>query len=1204
MPLPQVLDRHDRPCTSPSEALDRWIEFFGNMEGGVRLPAQQQRERWIQNLANLATLAELEAAFRHVTTGKATGPDNIPAEVCNSCPTVLAKHVYPLLLKTLLHGHEPLLHKGGRLVPIWKRKLSKQRCEAYRSILISSHIGKCIHRTLRLHQASVYEKYLVRQQIGGQRKAPVTLGVHLARAYLRFQKSRQRSIALIFLDLSEAFYRVVRPLAVGGQIDDETLALVASRLGLPSTILDDLRLHLTSATATQSAQLPQHLQRALLALHMDTHWHIGNQQDACCTSIGTRPGDAFADVIFGYLWSRVLQGFQQEADVDGSTLDTFPPDEGPQLFGRHVATAKPPVKFLGPCWMDDLCIALSDAYSEELLRKVRRTTSLLLDHCLSHAMQPNLAAGKTEIIMAFQGKGARQHKINHYGPLAPGHLSIVGEYDTYNVQLVGHYQHLGCILHHCGDLRKEIKRRIAIAHKAFTDHRKALFHNSAIGPLKKVELFTTLVLSKFLYGTESWVITDVKTKEQLHGALLRLFRRLLRPHADCHLTDDQILYFTGLPSPSELLRMQRLRYLGTLLACDHLVDWGVINQDRVWLELLEDDFRWMYYQLQGATHLGDPKQHFEAWLGVARDHRSYWRRLIRRAGLHASKQRAREQALIAFHKGILSQLQHFGFDVGASSNTGATDLTAQPCWGCMTCQLSFRSKGGEGAHMAKMHGYVNPVRTLFQGTQCLHCLKEYHTATKLKAHLLRTAQCRQGLLGSRLRLQPAPGTRSIDEQTLASQHDRLLPPLQAAGPTKEPGVLRDFDLIDWPLHDDCCLTFVEVEHPMDLEQALRDIITARAISWTTCTTTLRQVKATIQEHHLEECICRLGEAFLLHLVDKLLHFAAWPFLQPRAQSRDGQDLQCLEQKIRDSTCPANWEIPRQFGKYRIVLHAFSGRRRIGDFQFYLDAILQHHQEGIIVYTVSLDIIVDKEKGNIADEEVRRFWFHSIDRGWTIAFLAGPPCETWSKARAVQTGSGGNKQPRILRDAGELWGFPQLRIRELDQVCVGNLLLCFAAEALLRLAGSGGIAAIEHPKEPEDPDLASIWRLPLFEALLRLPGVELLSLSQGLLGAKSMKPTQLLCLNLPGMARAIIANQVTKTNPRFSSIGRQQDGTWATGSLKEYPPAFSKALAEQFCVEICNVPTTAQRDPDQDFLAICKAMTVTHFTVEFGKDFAG
>ena len=89
-----------------------------------------------------------------------------------------------------------------------------------------------------------------------------------------------------------------------------------------------------------------------------------------------------------------------------------------------------------------------------------------------------------------------------------------------------------------------------------------------------------------------------------------------------------------------------------------------------------------------------------------------------------------------------------------------------------------------------------------------------------------------------------------------------------------------------------------------------------------------------------------------------------------------------------------------------------------------------------------------------------------------------------------------------------------------------------------------------------------------------------------------------------LTQTILANHVTKSNPKTSSIGRQGDGSWATGGLKEYPPAFSKALAEQFWCAISAVPSNAQEDPDPQFLSVCKAMTVTSFTVEYGRDFAG
>ena len=121
---------------------------------------------------------------------------------------------------------------------------------------------------------------------------------------------------------------------------------------------------------------------------------------------------------------------------------------------------------------------------------------------------------------------------------------------------------------------------------------------------------------------------------------MRLYRRLLRHGHDAHLSDDDILVATGLPSPSELLRLQRLRYLGTLFSCHHLVEWGVLNQDKEWITLVEDDLRWLGWQLRTTTTFGPPEQHIEAWLEIAKFHSSFWKRLIRRGGQHAVLQRA------------------------------------------------------------------------------------------------------------------------------------------------------------------------------------------------------------------------------------------------------------------------------------------------------------------------------------------------------------------------------------------------------------------------------------------------------------------------------------------------------------------------------------------------------------------------------------
>eukprot|EP00435_Cladocopium_sp_Y103_P016431 s113_g4.t1 len=1218
-PLPQVQNEDGRVCATPEEALDRWVDFFCKMEGGHRVTVPEQRHLWLSNLRDLRaaafdyevtelpSLAALEAAFRQVSPGKATGPDHVPAEICCGRPARMARGVYPLMLKTLLHGQEPLQHKGGRLVPIWKRKLDKTKCEAYRSILISSHVGKCVHRALRLQQATVYELYLRRQQIGGQRRAPVNLGVHAARAFLRGHVSHQRPAAFLFLDLSEAFYRVVRPLAVEGHCSDEALASLAQRLGLGPSILADLKVHLQAPCATTRAALPAHLSKAIQALHLDTHWHLGQQADQCRTTVGTRPGDAFADVIFGYLWSRVLADFQDAVGGD-ATFDTYPTDSGPALFARDVTTEAAPTVFMGPCWMDDLCLAFSADTCEQLVQKTKFATGALLDHCLAHAMTPNLAPGKTEALFSFRGAGSRSHKVALYGPTSSRTLHIVGEYHAHEVRVVSSYTHLGCTVHHSGDLRAEIRRRLGLAHAAFKEHRRVLFRNPAIKLEKKVELFQCLVLSKFLYGTESWVIADQHTKTYLHSALMRLFRRLLPHRGDCHLSDEQILLETGLPAPSELLRIQRLRYLGTLLACQGLVDWGLLNADQVWKTMLEEDLQWLWFQLQGATHLHDPTDHIEEWLFIAQNHRSYWKRLIRRGGLHACRQRAKEQRLVGFHRELLSFAVDHGFEFPSKPAPAAVPEPAQ-IFGCMQCQLRFKSRGGEGAHMNKVHQRVNPVRTLFQGTQCLCCLKEYHTATKLKAHLLHSHVCRQRLVGGGVRFSPQPGSGSAEDGALAARHDRLLPPLRALGPLPEGAPLRDFEYVHWPLVSDLCDAILDMQYVEEFGLCIRSCTTSRPISWSWTTSTLAALRVTFIENAQDEAVARLGLEALLRIIDDHMHPSAWPFLREASLTSSRptfeEVLETLEWQCLHGRAPLPDPTPRCFGVHRVVLHAFSGRRRAGDFQFFLDQMLAAiDTSGIVVHTVSLDIVVDCIRGDISSEAVRHFWYAGIEKGWILAMLAGPPCETWSRARGVQVKDAKPFAPRVIRTAAELWGIAHLRLRELEQIDVGNLLLCFSAAAFLRLYCIGGFAVIEHPKEPAEAELASIWRLPLFQLLCSLPDVELLSLSQGLLGAASMKPTNLMVLNLPGLSRSIVRHQITKDNPQGGSIGRTSSGQWATSSLKEYPPAMSQALAEQFCHAVTSLPLCAAEAVDEEFLAVCRDMTVSTFSSTIGRDYAG
>ena len=156
------------------------------------------------------------------------------------------------------------------------------------------------------------------------------------------------------------------------------------------------------------------------------------------------------------------------------------------------------IPFLGPTWCDDLCICLSDLNPKALESKTSVTLSLVIDLCKEHGMTPNLKPGKTEVLFSFRGSGSRTLRRKYYGCQGRGHLQAVSDHSLYCVGVVGEYKHLGRLVHATGDNRKELRRRLSMAHATFTKFRRLLFHNKSFDMHKRATLFQTLVMSQFI----------------------------------------------------------------------------------------------------------------------------------------------------------------------------------------------------------------------------------------------------------------------------------------------------------------------------------------------------------------------------------------------------------------------------------------------------------------------------------------------------------------------------------------------------------------------------------------------------------------------------------------------------------------------------------------------------------------------------------
>ena len=235
--------------------------------------------------------------MRHIPKGKARGLDGIPGELCHHQAAAIARVLYAQLLKVCVHGQEPLAFKGGRLTAAYKGRGPTDECSSYRSLLMSNHLGKALHRALRMKSAPLYEKFLQAQQTEGRRKIPVQLPLHQARAFVRSARDTGKSSAVLYLDLKEAFYRIVREAPLGGEVSDEFIGLLAMKLiNLPDDSLHQLHAFLSEPTALQQARLDEMQCRCLRAVHATTHLWMDGQDDVSRTPVGTRPGDCMADL--------------------------------------------------------------------------------------------------------------------------------------------------------------------------------------------------------------------------------------------------------------------------------------------------------------------------------------------------------------------------------------------------------------------------------------------------------------------------------------------------------------------------------------------------------------------------------------------------------------------------------------------------------------------------------------------------------------------------------------------------------------------------------------------------------------------------------------------------------------------------------------------------------------------------------------------
>jgi len=345
--------------------------------------------------------------------------------------------------------------KGGRLVHLFKGKGAADEPENRRGILISNHVGKIAHSTLRGQYTPFLELGMLPMQVGGRPRKSVQQGAHMLRLFMSRCKQSNLSCGVIFLDIRTAYYKVLRELVISQPVPEDRLQALLAHFRLPAESMQQLEKKLRGDDDALRTGLCSSMGHILGELHRDTWFTTQGLPGLTVTTIGTRPGSCFADVFFNFLFAEVLKEIK-EALGDSGVLTELRWC-GKRSLNMDAQDVECAVHVLETAWADDLALFFQHQDPNQLVSNLREGCTTMINTCMKYGLEPNFAKGKTEAILSLRGKGAvtarRKWFTEERGllPLPDCHL------DRCHIKMVARYRHLGGIVDAKAGASAEVK---------------------------------------------------------------------------------------------------------------------------------------------------------------------------------------------------------------------------------------------------------------------------------------------------------------------------------------------------------------------------------------------------------------------------------------------------------------------------------------------------------------------------------------------------------------------------------------------------------------------------------------------------------------------------------------------------------------------------------------------------------------------------
>ena len=309
-------------------------------------------------------------------------------------------------------------------------------------------LGKFIHRAFRSRLAKHYHSASMPLQLGGKQGQSTTFVTHTVRSHIRAAVTNNTTCAVVFCDISSAYYAAIRGLTAGSACAKE-FDVICESLPISKDDRVELQRHLSAPRVLEQDGAERWLQLVAEELNSTTWMTLAGDSGS------PGPGSASADITFGLMVKRVL-----------ACRDSLGP--------TCTASAVPRLVWNG---LRGSCLMRPGANS--VATQIATEAGCLNDAFGQHGLTLAFGAHNTTAICVVRGpdsRAARKKLSCGKAGTAVGSIPVLRDNrEATMLLLVDCYKNLG-VVHNA--LKQELRCRVGQAWAAFCEVRRRLFKSS------------------------------------------------------------------------------------------------------------------------------------------------------------------------------------------------------------------------------------------------------------------------------------------------------------------------------------------------------------------------------------------------------------------------------------------------------------------------------------------------------------------------------------------------------------------------------------------------------------------------------------------------------------------------------------------------------------------------------------------------------